>query len=156
MRRFQFIHIDWISIMSHPNVLINIRRALVSLVAVRTLEPRLLPAIILHVSLQRLLVRVASVTSGTVVRYLAALPKRIVFVLNFVPGGTIICSQNIQYTGIVGLQKSSYKQEEGELRLVGRNAGRVKAIGPERKRTETRNMTRERDEYMKTTSKDPL
>lgn len=105
--------------MSHSNVFVNVRRALVPLTAVRALKSRLFPAVVLHVGLQRLLVCVTSVTPRTVVCHLAGLPEGPVFVLDFVPATAVVCPQDVQYTGVVGLQESSYKQEEGEPRLVG-------------------------------------
>lgn len=106
-------------VVSHSNVLINVRRALVPLVAVRALEPRLLPAVVLHVGLQGLLVGVAGVAARTVVRHLAGLPERSVFVLDLVPAAAIVRPQDVQYAGVVaGPQqpRRSYEQEE--------NAGR--------------------------------
>lgn len=105
--------------MPHSNMFVNVRRALVPLTAVRALKPRLFPAVVLHVGLQRLLVRVTSVTPGAVVCHLAGLPEGPVFVLHLVPTTAIVCPQDVQYTGVVGLQESSYKQEEGEPRLIG-------------------------------------
>jgi len=110
--------------MSHSDVLVNIRRAFVPLAAVRALEPRFLPAIVLHVSLQRLLVSVAGIAPGTVIRHLSRLPKRSIFVFNLVLAASVVHSQDIHDTGIVGLQVSSYKQEKGEPRLVW-NTGRT-------------------------------
>lgn len=105
--------------MPHSNVFVNVRRTLVPLTAVRALKSRLFSAVVLHVSLQRLLVCVTGVTPGTVVCHLAGLPEGPVFMLDLVPTIAIVCSQDVQYTGVVGLQESSYKQEERESRLVG-------------------------------------
>lgn len=105
--------------MPHSNVFINVRRTLVPLIAIRALKSRLFPAVVLHVGLQRLLICITSVTPGTVVGHLAGLPEGPVFMLDLVSATAIVRSQDVQYTGIVGLQKSSYKQEEGESRLVG-------------------------------------
>lgn len=100
-------------VVPHPNVLINVRRTLVPLVAVRALEPRLLPAIVLHVSLQGLLVGVAGVASGTMIRHLAGLPPEgPVFVLRLVPTAGVARPQDVQDAGVVGLQELSYEQEE--------------------------------------------
>lgn len=103
--------------MPHSDVLVNIRRALVPLAAVRALEPGLLPAVVLHMGLQRLLVRVAGIASGTVIRHLPRLPKGSIFMLDLVLA-TIIHPQDIHDTGVIGLQVPSYEQEEEELRLV--------------------------------------
>lgn len=112
--------------MSQSDVLVNIRRALIPLAAVRALEPRLLPAIVLHVSLQCLLVSVAGITSGTVIRHLSGLPKGSVFALDHVLATTVIHAQDVHNTSVVGLQESSYEQEEGEIRLVWiKNTGRT-------------------------------
>lgn len=100
--------------MSHSNMFVNIRRALVPLAAVRAFESRLLPAIVLHVGLQRLLVRVAGITSGTMIRHFSRLPEWPVFVLDLVLTATVIHPQDVHDPGIVRLQESSYEQEEGE------------------------------------------
>lgn len=95
-------------------MLINIRRALVPFAAVRAFEPRLLPAIVLHMGLQRLFVRVAGIASGTVIRHFSGLPERSVFVLDLVLAATIIHPQDVHDPGVVRLQESSYEQEEGK------------------------------------------
>lgn len=105
--------------MPHSNVFVNVRRTLVPLIAIRALKSRLFPAVVLHVGLQRLLICVTSVTPRTVVGHLAGLPEGPVFMLDLVSATAIVCSEDVQYTGIEWLQKSSYKQEEGESRLVG-------------------------------------
>lgn len=112
--------------MSHSNVFINIRRALVPFTAVRALEPWLLPAVVLHVSLQCLLVSIAGIASGTVIRHFPRLPEGSVFVFDLVLAATVIHPQDVHDTGVVGLQVSSYEQEEEEPRLVWiTNTGRA-------------------------------
>lgn len=114
-------------VVPHPNVLVNVRRALVPLVAVRALEPRLLPAVVLHVGLQGLLVGVTGVAPGTMVRHLAGLsPEGPVFVLHLVPAAAVARPQDVQDAGVVGLQESSYEQEERGTRLVGRGRARIR------------------------------
>lgn len=105
------VHDHWHPVVSHPNVLVNVRRALVPFVAVRTPESRLLPAVVLHVGFQGLLVSVASVAARTVVSHLAGLPIRPVFVFDLVPVATVVGPQDIQYTGVVRPHESSYEQE---------------------------------------------
>lgn len=105
--------------MPHSNVFVNVRRALIPFTTVRALKSRLFSAVVLHVGLQRLLVCVTGVTPGTMVCHLAGLPERPVFMLDLVPTTAVVCPQDVQYAGIVGLQESSYKQEERESRLVG-------------------------------------
>lgn len=112
--------------MSHSDVLVNIRRALVPLAAVRALEPRFLPAVVLHVGLQRLLVSVAGITSGTLIRHFPGLPVGFVFMFDLVRTATIVHPQDVRDTGVVGLQESSYEQEEEKPRLVWiTNTGRT-------------------------------
>lgn len=107
-------------------MLVNIRRALVPFAAVRAFESRLLPAIVLHVGLQRFLVSVAGIASGTMIRHFSRLPEWSVFVLDLVLAATIIHPQDVHDTGVVRLQESSYEQEEGEPRLVWiTNTGRA-------------------------------
>lgn len=103
------------SVMPHSNVFINIRRTLVSLVAVRALESRLLSAIVFHMGLQGLLVGIASVAQWTTIRHLTFLPDRSVLVLHLVTAASIIHPQNIQNTGIVRLRDLSYEQGRGEI-----------------------------------------
>lgn len=69
-------------VVSHPDVLVNVGRTLVPLAAIRTLEPRLLATIILHMCFQRFLVRVSRVTNGAVIGHLSRIPERAVFVLD--------------------------------------------------------------------------
>lgn len=76
------MHHHWHSVVSHPDVLVNVRRTLVSLIAIRALEPRLLSAVVLHVSLQGFLIGVAGVTYRTVIGHLAGVIERTVFVLD--------------------------------------------------------------------------
>lgn len=77
-------------VVSHPDMLVNVRRTLVPLAAIRTLEPWLLSAIVLHMGLQRFLIRVSRVTNGTVIGHLAGVPKRAVFVLDRCPPSSTV------------------------------------------------------------------
>lgn len=104
--------------MPHSYVLVYIRRALVPFAAVRALEPWFLPAVVLHVSLQRLLVSIAGITPGTVICHFPGLPEGSVFVLDLVLTATVVHPQDIHDTSVVRLQESSYEQEEGKTRLV--------------------------------------
>lgn len=106
--------------MSHSDVLINIRRALIPLAAVRALESRLLPAVVLHVRLQRLLVSVTGIASRTVIRHLPCLPEGSVFLLGFPPvlAAPVVHPQDVHDMGVVGRQELSYEQERGKPRLV--------------------------------------
>lgn len=100
--------------MSHSDVLVNVRRTLVPLVAVRTLEPWLLSAVVLHVSLQRFLVRVAGVTSRAVISHLAGVPKGTVLVFHGAPSDPVLYvrSQRVQNAGVVRRREvSAYEQE---------------------------------------------
>lgn len=111
--------------MSHSYVLVNIRRALVPLAAVRALESRLLPTVVLHMGLQRLLVSIAGITPGTVIRHLPGLPKGSIFVLDLVLAATVVHPQDVHDTGVIGLQELSYEQEEGKPLVWITNTGRA-------------------------------
>lgn len=87
--------------MSYPDVFVNVRRAFVPLVAVRTLKSWLLAAIVLHVRHQRLLVGVTGVASGTVVLGdLVMLPEYRQSFL--VIGLVLVVPQDVEYTGFAG------------------------------------------------------
>lgn len=102
-------------VVSHPDVFVNVRRTLVPLVAIRTLESWLFAAVVLHVGFQCFLVGVAGVTPRTVIRHLAGVPGGILFVLLRVVRIPIfhVRSQHVQDTGGVvrAGQGSSYEQE---------------------------------------------
>lgn len=128
-------------VVPHPHVLVNVRRALVPLVAIRTLESRLFAAVVLHVGLQGLLVRVAGVTPGTVVGHPAGVPERSLFLLPVLPPRRVlhVRPEDLQQAGVVGRQGSAYEQERRRSRLAGRIVGRVELSGNERRATEQRN-----------------
>lgn len=98
--------------MPHPDVLVNVRRALVPLVAIRTLESRLLAAVVLHVGLQGLLVRVARVAPGTVVGHLARLPVGALFVLRIAMVRRVlhVRPEDVHQARVVGGHRATYEQ----------------------------------------------
>ena len=77
-------------VVSHPDMLVNVGRTLVPLAAIRTLEPRLLATVVLHMGLQRFLVRVSRVTDGAMVGHLSRIPERAVFVLDRGPPSPVL------------------------------------------------------------------
>lgn len=90
-------------------MLVYVRRALVLLVAVGTPEPGLLPAIVLHVGIQGLLVGVTGVTVRTVIGHLARWPVRSFLVLNVVSIAAVVHvgAQDPQDVVVVGCQETS-------------------------------------------------
>lgn len=85
--------------MPKSDMFVNIRRALVFFIAVRALETRLFPAVVLEMRLQSFLVRVPGVAPRTMVSHFPGVPW-VVSVI-FVQRVTRSCLQQLQSLVVV-------------------------------------------------------
>lgn len=91
------------SAVSHSDVFVNIRRTLVPLVTIRTLESRFLSAVVFHVRLQCFLIGVTCVTYRTMIGHFARVPEYTIFVLDGSSSPPVlhVRSQIIQNGGVI-------------------------------------------------------